>query len=73
MVMTNLWSFKISTNQKITNLNTKDRYPQGNTLNELQEEWKEANKSSKKEKDINQSHLETNSANLDRINRRQRR
>ena len=26
------WSFKI--NQKIANLNMKDQYPQGNTLNE---------------------------------------
>ena len=34
-------------NQKIANLNMKDQYPQGNTLNEQQEEWKEANNSSK--------------------------
>ena len=31
----------------IANLNMKDQYPQGNTLNEQQEEWKEANNSSK--------------------------
>ena len=34
-------------NQKIANLNKKDQYPQGNTLNEQQEEWKEAHNSSK--------------------------
>ena len=33
--------------QKIANLNMKDQYPQGNTLIEQQEEWKEANNSSK--------------------------
>ena len=33
--------------QKIANLNMKDQYPQGNTLNEQQEEWKEAHNSSK--------------------------
>ena len=33
--------------QKIANLNMKDEYPQGNTLNEQQEEWKEAHNSSK--------------------------
>ena len=33
-------------NHKITNLNTKDQCPQGNTLNEQQEEWKEVNKTS---------------------------
>ena len=33
--------------QKIANLNMKDQYPQGNTLNEQQEDWKEANNSSK--------------------------
>ena len=32
-------------NQKIANLNMKDQYPQGNTLNEQQEEWNEANNS----------------------------
>ena len=34
-------------NQKISNLNMKDQYSQGNTLNEQQEEWKQANNSSK--------------------------
>ena len=34
-------------NQKIANLNMKDQYPQGNTLNEQQEEWKDAHNSSK--------------------------
>ena len=34
-------------NQKIANLNMKDQYPQANTLNEQQEEWKEAHNSSK--------------------------
>ena len=34
-------------NQKIANLNMKDQYPQGNTLNEQQEDWKEAHNSSK--------------------------
>ena len=34
-------------NQEIANLNIKDQYPQGNTLNEQQEEWKEANGRSK--------------------------
>ena len=34
-------------NQKIANLNMKDQYSQGNTLNEQQEEWKVANNSSK--------------------------
>ena len=35
-------------NQKIANLNMKDQYPQGNNKkNEQQEEWKEANSSSK--------------------------
>ena len=34
-------------NQKIANLNMKDQYSQGNTLNEQQEEWKEAHNSSK--------------------------
>ena len=33
--------------QKTANLNMKDHYPQGNTLNEQQEEWKEAYTSSK--------------------------
>ena len=33
--------------QKIANLNKKDQYPQANTLNEQQEEWKEAHNSSK--------------------------
>ena len=33
--------------QKIANLNMKDQYPQGKTLNEQQEEWKEAHNSSK--------------------------
>ena len=33
--------------QKIANLNVKDQYPQGNTLNEQQEEWREAHNSSK--------------------------
>ena len=33
--------------QKIANLNQKDQYPQANTLNEQQEEWKEAHNSSK--------------------------
>ena len=33
--------------QKIANLNMKDQYPQGNTLNEQQEEWKEAHNTSK--------------------------
>ena len=33
-------------NHKITNLKTKDQCPQGNTLNEQQEEWKEVNKTS---------------------------
>ena len=33
--------------QKIANFNMTDQYPQGNTLNELQEEWKEAHTSSK--------------------------
>ena len=33
--------------QKIANLNMKDQYPQGNTLNEQQEDWKEAHNSSK--------------------------
>ena len=32
-------------NQKIANLNMKDQYPQGITLSEQQEEWKEANNS----------------------------
>ena len=46
-------------NQKIANLNMKDQYSQGNTLNEQQEEWKVANNGSKTlPKDINQSHLE---------------
>ena len=31
--------------QKIANLNKKDQYPQANTLNEQQEEWKEAHNS----------------------------
>ena len=34
-------------NQKIANLNMKDQCPQGNTLNERQEEWEEAHNSSK--------------------------
>ena len=34
-------------NQKIANLNMKDQYPQRNTLNEQQGEWKEAHNSSK--------------------------
>ena len=34
-------------NQKIANLNMKDQYSQGNTLNKQQEEWKIANNSSK--------------------------
>ena len=33
--------------QKIANLNMKDQYPQGDTLNEQQEEWKEAHNISK--------------------------
>ena len=32
-------------NQKIANLNMKDQYSQGNTLNGQQEEWKEAHNS----------------------------
>ena len=32
-------------NQKIANLNMKDQYSQGNTLNEQQQEWKEAHNS----------------------------
>ena len=31
-------------NQQIANLNMKDQYPQGKTLNEQQEEWKERSK-----------------------------
>ena len=31
-------------NQQIANLNMKDQYPQGNTLNEQQGEWKERSK-----------------------------
>ena len=34
-------------NQKIANLNMKDQYPPGNTLNEQQQEWKEVHNSSK--------------------------
>ena len=34
-------------NQKIANLNMKDQYPQGNNLNEQQQEWKEAHNNSK--------------------------
>ena len=36
-----------SIKQKIANLNMKDQYLQGNTLNEQQEEWKEAHNNSK--------------------------
>ena len=32
--------------QKTANLNMKDQYPEGNTLNEQQEEWKETHNSS---------------------------
>ena len=34
-------------NQKIAIFNMKDQRPQGNTVNEQQEEWKEAHNSSK--------------------------
>ena len=33
--------------QRIANLNIKNQYPQGNTLNEQQQEWNEGNNSSK--------------------------
>ena len=33
--------------QKIANLNMKDQYPQGDTLNEQQEEWEEVHNNSK--------------------------
>ena len=42
--------------QKIANLNMKDQYPQGNTLNEQKEEWKEANNSSKVSRNSTKRH-----------------
>ena len=64
--------------QKIANLNMKDQYPQGNTLNEQQEEWKETHTSSNISRNSTKRYKpiasrKKISANLHRTNRPHRR
>ena len=64
--------------QKTANLNMKDQYPQGNTLNEQQEEWKETHTSSNISRNSTKRYKpiasrKKISANLHRTNRPHRR